>query len=228
MNTSPSRAPSEAQHSVSAFMRLYHFGDRWWQKIEIFMSVFIMTAMTLITFIYTFANNLYAFFYYLAEKFPSAESFFNPIGDVVLDFTFQLTWTLSFTKAAFAWLIFFMMSYGVRVGGHIGVDALVKLFSDKIQRLLAYIGLGACFLYAGLFLLASSQWVKSLYMLGTPAEDLHQLHILQWHIAIIVPIGFLLVIFRYLEIGYRLYTHQQLGLGLADEAKDVMNLKVED
>ena len=30
--------------------------------------------------------------------------------------------------------------------------------------------------------------------------------------------GFALVLIRYLEIFYRLFTHRQVGLGLADEA----------
>ena len=121
--------------------------------------------------------------------------------------------------------MFFRMSYGVRVGSHIGVDALVKLFKTPVQRLISFIGLSACLLYAGLFLYGSLSGVFLAYKLGTAATDLEQMHILAWHISVIVPIGFILVIIRYLEIGYRLITHQQVGLGLADEATDALKLQ---
>jgi len=39
-----------------------------------------------------------------------------------------------------------------------------------------------------------------------------------------VPIGFALVIARYLEILYRIWTHRQTGLGLADEAAEASKL----
>ncbi|GBU09725.1 C4-dicarboxylate TRAP transporter small permease protein DctQ [Gammaproteobacteria bacterium] len=207
------------------FMRIYSFMDKAWQKIEIILTVFILTAMTLVTFAYTIINNLYSFFYYLAEKIPFGHSLFMFIGDKLLDATYFLGWTNAFTKACFAWLIFFCMSYGVRVGGHIGIDALVTLFKTPTQKILGLIGLAACLGYAGIMLVSSINWVWTFYMLGTEAEDLEQLHILKWHISIMVPIGFCLVIIRYLEIGYRIFTNQQLGLGLANEVNDALELQ---
>ena len=43
-------------------------------------------------------------------------------------------------------------------------------------------------------------------------------------IVVIVPIGFALVLIRYLEIFYRIFTHRQVGLGLADEAGEASKL----
>ena len=41
-------------------------------------------------------------------------------------FNYSFVWALELVTFLFAWLIFLGMSYGVRVGAHIGVDALVK------------------------------------------------------------------------------------------------------
>lgn len=209
------------------FISTYQKLDRGWQQIEKFVTVLILSAMTFVTFIYTMLNNLYTPFYSLADLVagdePSKlEDFFLDVGDSMMDLATSMNWSNRFTAACFAWLIFFCMSYGVRIGGHIGVDALVKLFHKPIKRFLAYIGLGACLLYGGIMLFASLDWVLNFYKLGTLAEDLDRFGIRRWHITMIVPVGFLLLILRYLEIGYKIITHQQDGLGLADEAKDAL------
>ena len=209
------------------FISTYQKLDKGWQQIEKFVTVFILTAMTFVTFIYTMLNNLYTPFYSLADMVagdePSKlEDFLLDTGDMMMDLASSMNWSNRFTAACFAWLIFFCMSYGVRIGGHIGVDALVKLFHRPIQRTLAYIGLGACLLYGGIMLFASLDWVMNFYKLGTFAEDLDRFGVKRWHITMIVPIGFTLLILRYLEIGYKIMTHQQDSLGLADEAKDAL------
>jgi C4-dicarboxylate transporter DctQ subunit len=56
------------------------------------------------------------------------------------------------------------------------------------------------------------------------ADDLAQFGVKQWHIGVIVPIGFTMVFIRFVEILVRLLRHQQVGLGLADEAADAMKL----
>lgn len=209
-------------------INLYQTLDKTWQKIEIFVTVLILSAMTFITFIYTMLNNLYTPFYSLADWVagdePSKlEDFFLDSGDFMMDLATSMNWSNRFTAACFAWLIFFCMSYGVRIGGHIGVDALVKVFQKRTQRILAYLGLGACILYGGIMLFASLDWVLNFYKLGTLAEDLDRFGVKRWHITVIVPIGFMLLILRYLEVGYRIITHQQDTLGLADEAKDALD-----
>lgn len=212
------------------FIKAYRFMDKLWQKTEIFMMVFILTAMTLVTFIYTMLNNLYMPFYKLAdwiagEEESKFENFLLDAGDYMMDLASSFSWSNEFTKACFAWLIFFCMSYGVRVGGHIGVDALVKVFNTTTQRILAYVGLGACLAYGGIMLYASIDWVMNFYNLSTMAEGLDRFGIMRWQLTIIVPIGFFLLIWRYLEIGYRIVTHQQNSLGLADEAADALALE---
>lgn len=58
---------------------------------------FLMVAMTLIAFVQVIARYV---------------------------FSYNFSWAMELTGVMFAWLIFIGMSYGVRVGAHIGVDAL--------------------------------------------------------------------------------------------------------
>ena len=206
------------------FIDIYRKMDSLWQKLEKFLIVFILSAMTLVTFIYTMLNNLYVPFYGLGGTFMDTGfgDFFDAIGDFIMDTASSLHWATEFTAICFAWLIFFCMSYGVRIGGHIGVDALVNLFQSRTKRILAFIGLGACLLYGFIMLFYSIEWVQTLQQNGTLTNGLDRFGVARWHVTIIVPIGFILFIIRYLEIGYRLIQGTQDSLGLANEAKDAL------
>lgn len=199
-----------------------------WDRFEEGFIAFLLAAMTLVTFVYVILNNVYTFFYsvagYFAESSEGVSEFFYTIGDFVLDIVQTMTWSNALTKALFAWLIFFGLAYGVRIGGHIGVDALVKLASRPVQRIISIIACIFCLGYAGLLSFASLEWITTLMNANINADDLGQFGVKQWQIAIIVPIGFALVFIRFLEILVRILRHQQAGLGLADEAADAMKL----
>ncbi|MDY7219736.1 TRAP transporter small permease [Denitrificimonas sp. JX-1] len=199
-----------------------------WDRFEEAFIVFLLSAMTLVTFVYVILNNVYSFFYsladYFAEHSEGVSEFFFTIGDFFLDIVQTMTWSNALTKALFAWLIFVGLAYGVRIGGHIGVDALVKLASRSTQRVIAIFACLFSLGYAGLLSFASFEWINTLLTANIGADDLGQYGIKQWHIAMIVPIGFTLVFIRYLEILVRIIRHQQVDLGLADEAADAMKL----
>ena len=195
-----------------------------WDRFEEGFIVFLLTAMTLVTFVYVILNNLYTMFYNLGDRFEGASDFFFAIGDVILDLAQAMTWSNALTKALFAWLIFFGLAYGVRTAGHIGVDALVKLASKPVQRIIGLIGCLACLGYAGLLSVASFEWVQTLFVAAIGAEDLGHFGVKQWHIALIVPLGFAMVFIRFLEIFVRILRNQQTGLGLADEAAEAVKL----
>ena len=183
--------------------------------------------MTLVTFVYVMLNNLYSMFYKFAEwagEDSALQSVFYDMGDFIMDGAQAMTWSNALTKALFAWLIFFGIAYGVRIGGHIGVDALVKLAPRHIQRVLGIVAALLCLGYAGLMTVASYNWVDTLMTHHIGADDLGQFGIKQWHINMIVPISFALVFIRYCEIFVRIVRNEQTGLGLADEAADAMKL----
>ena len=55
-------------------------------------------------------------------------------------FNYSFVWALELTTFLFAALIFLGAAYGVRVGAHIGVDALVKLLPANIARVIGAVG----------------------------------------------------------------------------------------
>ncbi|MBX9407264.1 TRAP transporter small permease [Pseudomonas baetica] len=202
---------------MNAFRRI-------WEHFEEGFIVFLLAAMTLVTFVYVILNNLYTLFYRLADNWEGASETLFAMGDRVMTMAQAMTWSTSLTKALFGWLIFFGLSYGVRTAGHIGVDALVKLASKPVQRLIGILACLCCLTYAGLLSVASFEWIHTLMTAGIGAEDLGHFGIMQWHIGLIVPVGFALVFIRFAEIFVRILLHRQTGLGLADEAADVMKL----
>lgn len=203
--------------SMNAFRRI-------WEHFEEGFIVFLLAAMTMVTFVYVILNNLYTLFYRLADNWEGASETLFAMGDQVMTMAQAMTWSTSLTKALFGWLIFFGLSYGVRTAGHIGVDALVKLASKPVQRLIGLLACLCCLTYAGLLSVASFEWIHTLMTAGIGAEDLGHFGIMQWHIGLIVPVGFALVFIRFAEIFVRILLHRQTGLGLADEAADVMKL----
>jgi C4-dicarboxylate transporter DctQ subunit len=197
---------------------------RVWEHFEEGMIAFLLAAMTLVTFVYVALNNIYTLFYTLSDKWAVSSDFFASIGDHMMGYAQGMTWSVSLTKAIFGWLIFFGIAYGVRTAGHLGVDVLVKKTSKPVQRWLSMLACLCCMVYAGLFLAASYKWVSALFVAGIGAEDLDRYGIKVAYITVIVPIGFALIMARYLEIMYRIYTHRQTGLGLADEAAEATKL----
>ncbi|SEP64873.1 MULTISPECIES: TRAP transporter small permease [Pseudomonas] len=197
---------------------------RIWDHFEEGFIAFLLAAMTLVTFTYVILNNFYTPFYTLGDYLGGNETVLA-IGDKILDMAQSMTWSSALTKALFAWLIFFGLAYGVRTAGHIGVDALVKLASKPVQRIIGLLACLCCLGYAGLIAVASFDWVQTLLGASIGAEDLGHFGIKQWHITLIVPFGYAMVFIRFLEILVRIIRNQQTGLGLADEAADALKLK---
>ena len=196
---------------------------RVWNHFEEGFIAFLLATMTLVTFVYVILNNLYTLFYNLGDRLGGNETLLA-IGDFILDLAQAMTWSNALTKALFAWLIFFGLAYGVRTAGHIGVDALVKLASKPVQRIIGLIAVLCCLGYSGLIAVASFDWVKTLFTAGIGAEDLGHFGVQQWMIGLIVPFGYAMVFIRFFEIFVRILRNQQTGLGLADEAAEAMKL----
>lgn len=195
-----------------------------WERFEECFIAILLTVMTLVTFFYVVFNNLYNVFFDLAEAVPFTAGFAEPLGEWIMETAQEMTWSIALTKVCFGWLIFFGASYGVRTAGHIGVDVLVKRFSRSGQKVVGIIAVLACLAYAFLIATASYEWIYAMYVADIGAEDLHQFHLKQWHVGLIMPVGFGLIAIRFIEILLRILTGKQTGLGLADESEDAMKL----
>ncbi|MCR9126581.1 MAG: TRAP transporter small permease [Rhodobacteraceae bacterium] len=74
--------------------------------------------------------------------------------NVILRYGFNtgLIWGLEATSFLFAWLVLFGVSYAVKVTAHLGVDAVINLFSPSTRRVLALIAGAICVAYAALLM----------------------------------------------------------------------------
>ncbi len=82
------------------------------------------------------------------------------------------------------------MSYGVRVGSHIGVDALVRALGPRSARVLGAVAALCCVVYALIVLVGSWRYVSTMHMLGTLAQDVP---IPVWIPQLVLPLGFALL-----------------------------------
>ena len=201
---------------------------RVWNRTEEMLVAFLLAGMTLVTFAYVVFNNLYGIFYSLGDSLPFASAALHSIGDGILFIAQEMTWSVALTKAMFGWLIFVGLAWGVRIGAHIGIDLLVRQFNPAKQRRVALLALVICLGYCALMAYSSEQWVATLYSVSTGAEDLDRFGIQQWHIVMIVPIGFSLMFLRFLQVFIRVVQGKQQGLGLHSEVDDAVKLAEND
>jgi len=205
-----------------------HAVIRVWNRAEEILVALLLAGMTLVTFSYVVFNNIYGVFYYLGDSLPFANAAMLGIGDGFLFVAQEMTWSVALTKAMFGWLIFVGLAWGVRIGAHIGIDMLVRQFSPANQRRVALLAVFICLAYCALMTYSSEQWVATLFQVGTGAEDLDRFGVQQWHIVMIVPIGFALMFLRFLQIFVRIVQGKQDGLGLHSEVDDAVKLAAND
>ena len=135
------------------------------------------------------------------------------------------TWALELTGLFFAVMIFVGVSYGVRVGAHIGVDALVKLMPSGPRRATSIVVVLLCLLYAGLVIYGSWIYVSKMREVGIELEDL-PLPI--WIARSILPLGYALLALRFGQVLWALVTGKSDSLHLGDEVAEAMKLKSEE
>ena len=135
------------------------------------------------------------------------------------------TWALELTTVFFAVMIFVGISYGVRVGAHIGVDALVKKMPPGLRRGTSIAVVLLCLVYAGLVIYGSWIYVSKMKMVGVELEDLP---VPIWVVRAILPFGFSLLALRFAQVLWALITGRSDSLHLGDEVADALKLKSEE
>lgn len=170
---------------------------RWLARLEEGLIAFLLAAMTAITF-----------------------------GQVVARYVFNysFTWALELTTVLFAWLIFLGIPYGVRMGSHIGVDALVKSLGPRAARVTASVAAACCIAYAVILFIGSWSYVTKMYVVDIMMEDLP---VPQWLPRSILVVGFGLLLLRFGELFYRVASGRDKGIKLSDEAADALRLQAE-
>ncbi|WP_425272565.1 TRAP transporter small permease [Polycladidibacter hongkongensis] len=173
-------------------------------------------------------------------------------SQVVARYGFNSGWggALEFTRVLFAWLILFGMSYGIKIGAHLGVDAFINLFPKRVYRWFALLGALAIVLYAALLIDASwfgalfglenkgstgGAWayVAKFYKLPIGMVDLRfpewaqemfdvKERIPRWTSYIVLPFGLALLGFRALQAFWMIATGSRHALIAAHEAEELV------
>ena len=146
---------------------------------------------------------------------------------VVLRYVFNsgLSWALELTTVFFAVMIFTGVSYGVRVGSHIGVDALVKLLPRGPRKAVSVLAVVLSLAYVGLVLTGATQYVLKMKEVGIELEDMH---IERWQVLAVMPLGLALTGWRFLQVLWNLLSGKADSFNLADEAAEALKLKSEE
>ncbi|PVB60078.1 TRAP transporter small permease [Labrenzia sp. 011] len=193
--------------------------DNWVTRFEEGVLAFLLAAMTIVSF-----------------------------TQVVARYGFNSGWTgaLEFTRILFAWLILFGMSYGVKIGAHLGVDAVIRLFPEKLFRVVAVFGALCGAVYA--LTLLHSEWLhifglntrggaidywQKMYKIGIGLDDLRypqaiietfgtQERVQRWIAYLILPVGLALFLFRCLQAAWQIITGQREMMIAAHEAEDLV------
>jgi len=173
-------------------------------------------------------------------------------SQVVARYGFNSGWgaALEFTRVLFAWLILFGMSYGIKIGAHLGVDAVINLLPRPLFRLAALLGAGLTVLYALLLLDATwfggmlalenkgssggaYEYVAKFYKLPIGMEDLKWPVFIQewfevrervprWMPYVILPIGLALLAFRAAQAFWLIATGKKDAIIAAHEAEELV------
>ena len=127
---------------------------------------------------------------------------------VILRYGFNsgIIWSLEATTYCFAWLVLTGMSYGVRTRSHIAINLLVDRCSSPARRAVSLVGVTLCLLYSGFLFYGSWVFVGRLFSLGHLARDIPAP---RWLLTIILPLGFLLLAFRFLQLARNLFSGSQ-------------------
>lgn len=147
-------------------------------------------------------------------------------GEVVLRFGFGIgmMWAQELTLHLSAWMVLFGVSYGIKVGSHIGVDALVKILPPTVRRIIGGIAVAACLFYTSLFMKGSWVYLSKMYKIGIELDDMP---IPKWVAHSILLIGMALIAIRLLILLWGVFTGKNEGFTLTDEAKESMHLAEE-
>lgn len=128
-------------------------------------------------------------------------------------------WALELTTYLFAWLVLFGVSYGIKVGAHIGIDVVVRQFPHGLRRLVGLVAVLCCCAYCIILLVGAVGYVYKLYSIGIEAQDLP---IPRWIPFTMLPIGLAMALLRLLQVAWHTVLGRQEGLRLADEAREAI------
>jgi len=167
---------------------------------------------------------------------------------VIARYGFNTGWggALEFTRVLFAWMILFGMSYGIKMGSHLGVDVFIRMLPQKLFRAAALFGALCAVLYA--VTLISAAWLNlfgaetkggamhywgKMFQIGIGLDDLRypewmqetfglQERVQRWIAYLILPIGLALFAFRSLQAMVMIWTGDRTMIIASHEAEELV------
>ncbi|MBO6825997.1 MAG: TRAP transporter small permease [Sneathiella sp.] len=141
--------------------------------------------------------------------------------EVVMRFVFNsgVLWIQELTLLVSGWFVLLGASYGVRVGAHIGVDVIVKLFPPNVRRIITVLAILMCLSYCALLFWGSWEYLAKIKKIDLELEDME---FPKWIAHSVLVIGFGLLFVRFGELLVRVIRGQEDGFHLADEAKEAL------
>ena len=135
---------------------------------------------------------------------------------VVLRYVFNTgwVWSLEATTYSFAWLVLLGMAYGVRTRSHISVNLVIARLTGRGQTFITYLCLAVCLAYSLLMFYGGLVFVLRLFELGNEARDLP---FARWMLTLMLPLGFALLAFRFLEMGWQFFKGAITKLGFGEQ-----------
>ncbi|GJL88291.1 MAG: C4-dicarboxylate ABC transporter permease [Minwuia thermotolerans] len=162
-------------------------------------------------------------------------------ANVVARYVFNdnILWALEATVYLFAWMVLLGASYCVKITAHLGVDTVVNLFAPPLRRTMTLLAVVACLAFSILILIGGwNYWWK---FAGTASfmevNDIPMPGFLQfladWRNEgelyeklprfipyFILPLSMALLVLRFLQAGWRVYTGQQDLIIVSHEVED--------
>ncbi len=129
-------------------------------------------------------------------------------------------WALELTLYLFAWLVLFGISYGVKIGTHLGVDAVVNLLPRRTARAVAVFAALACTVYAGILIWGAWKYVSLMWMIGIRTEDLH---LPRWLVYSSILIGMGLFGLRCLQAAWLIVTGRRDSIIASHEVENLVS-----
>lgn len=160
--------------------------------VERALLVFLLIAMTLVTFTQVIARYV---------------------------FNSGVVWALELTVFLFAWLVLLGAAHLAREGRHIGIDALIATIGAGPRKFCGLLASAACLLYTAMMLSGSWSYFSKFYKLNIPAADLP---IPTWVALIVLPLSFLILLIRFAFAFWRVLTGRADSLLSSIEDKELV------
>lgn len=157
-------------------------------------------------------------------------------------FNSNILWALELTVFLFAWLVLLGASYGVKKTLHIGVDVVVNAVPAPLGKIMTILAWTACMAFSLMLLkgawdywspfMTERAWYETndipmpefMQFLSTWINEGERYEKVPKLIPyLVLPVGMALLVFRYLQVGYRLFTGGDARLIAGHEAEEMLD-----